>query len=277
MKLDDEVTNGDSTDRNEISREVNMETNSETSKDGSDHQDNIEVSMDANIEVSMDGADRQDDMEVSIGATMKVSMDGADHQDDTKVSMGANMEVSMIGAERQGVNEVSMDTNKEVSTDEERRVINEVSMEGDISFSENERKHASTGYSPVSLYMDREEDCPLNKDGIPVHIDIPDWLKGSERERFLALLRKYNGCFTRNYGEPGLTNKCEFSIDTGDHAPINEKMRPTNPAQRKALKAELEELSRYKIIKPSFGPWSSHVVMVGKPGGGIRMVLDSGK
>ena len=51
-------------------------------------------------------------------------------------------------------------------------------------------------------------------------------------------------------------------------------MRPTNPAQRKALKAELEELSRYKIIKPSFGPWSSHVVMVGKPGGGIRMVLD---
>ena len=99
-------------------------------------------------------------------------------------------------------------------------------------------------------------------------------MKGNERERFLALLRKYNNCFTRNYGEPGLTDKCEFSIDTGNHAPINEKMRPTNPAQRKALKAELEELSRHKIIKPSFGPWSSHVVMVSKPGGGIRMVLD---
>ena len=36
-----------------------METNSETSKDGSDHHDNMEVSMDANIEVSMDGADHQ--------------------------------------------------------------------------------------------------------------------------------------------------------------------------------------------------------------------------
>ena len=144
----------------------------------------------------------------------------------------------------------------------------------DVSSGENERKHVSTRDSPTSIYLEKEEDCPLNEEGIPIHIVIPDWLKGNERERFLALLRKYNNCFTRNYGEPGLTDKCEFSIDTGNHAPINEKMRPTNPAQRKALKAELEELSRHKIIKPSFGPWSSHVVMVSKPGGGIRMVLD---
>ena len=47
-------------------------------------------------------------------------------------------------------------------------------------------------------------------------------LKAEENEHFENVLREYQGLFTNDFSELGLTSEAEHKIDTGNAAPIKQ-------------------------------------------------------
>ncbi len=81
------------------------------------------------------------------------------------------------------------------------------------------------------------------------------------------------------YGEvfsdrPGGTERVVLKIDTGSHAPIRQVLYSVPLGIRDAVKKELEELEESGIIERSSSPWSSPLVPVRKPDGGVRLCVD---
>ena len=123
---------------------------------------------------------------------------------------------------------------------------------------------------------DPSEDVKIAADGLPEVLDRSNFkrLSAKRREALTNTLRENIGAFTPNYGQPGEAIDCVFPIDTGNHPPFNEKLRPSGPKQRAALKKELEKMLAFDIIRPEMGPWSSNCLMVPKRDGTFRMVVD---
>ena len=74
--------------------------------------------------------------------------------------------------------------------------------------------------------------------------------------------------------EPGLTTLKEFRIDTGDHAPIQQRPYNTPQSLKDSIDKELEWLKMKGYIRASESPWTSPMVTVRKPDGTARLCVD---
>ena len=74
--------------------------------------------------------------------------------------------------------------------------------------------------------------------------------------------------------ELGHTNLYVHKIDTGDSSPITQAPYRQSEQKREITRVQVEELLRDGIIRESFSPWSSPVVLVSKKGGEWRMCVD---
>ena len=63
-------------------------------------------------------------------------------------------------------------------------------------------------------------------------------------------------------------------IDTGNHVPIASKPYFKTIEQRKAIQSEIDKMLRAGIIIPSTSDWSSPVVLLTKPDGTFRFIID---
>ncbi|CAF1437902.1 unnamed protein product [Adineta ricciae] len=63
-------------------------------------------------------------------------------------------------------------------------------------------------------------------------------------------------------------------INTGDHPPVNAKPYFKSMEQRKNIQQEIDKMLKAGIIIPSTSPWSSPVVLLKKPNGEFRFIID---
>ncbi|CAF3363996.1 unnamed protein product [Rotaria socialis] len=63
-------------------------------------------------------------------------------------------------------------------------------------------------------------------------------------------------------------------INTGNHSPINAKPYFKTIEQRKNIQHEIDNMLKAGIIIPSHSPWSSPVVLLKKPNGEFRFIID---
>lgn len=75
--------------------------------------------------------------------------------------------------------------------------------------------------------------------------------------------------------ELGCTNLVEHAIEVNPSvSPVKAKYNRVNPNLQKIIDAELDEMLRLGVVRPSLSEWSSPVVIVKKKDGGFRFAID---
>ena len=99
---------------------------------------------------------------------------------------------------------------------------------------------------------------------------VPDvWGK-----RITSLLHDYKHVFAKDDLDLGCTDAVKHRILLNDNAPFKERSRPISPADFEDLREHLKELLEAGIIKESYSPYASPIVIVHKKTGKIRMTVD---
>ncbi len=95
--------------------------------------------------------------------------------------------------------------------------------------------------------------------------------RGFVESELTQLLDGYTDVFS---DEPGNTDRVTMTIDTGDVAPIRQTPYSVPLGIRDKVREELECLEKQGIIERCESCWSSPLVPVRKPDGGIRLCVD---
>lgn len=98
-----------------------------------------------------------------------------------------------------------------------------------------------------------------------------DKLSEEERQELLKLIETH---FKNEPTVLGRTDKVKLSIDTGDAPPVKQRYYPLSPARQKLVNEELDKMLALGVIEPSTSPWSSPILLLDKPDGSHRFVVD---
>jgi len=98
-----------------------------------------------------------------------------------------------------------------------------------------------------------------------------DELEMSQKRDIDRILEEFKETVT---SEPGLTDRVEFSINTGDSAPIAQRPYNTPIHFRDSIDKEIDWLIEKKYIRRSTSAWASPIVCVRKPDGSARLCVD---
>lgn len=80
--------------------------------------------------------------------------------------------------------------------------------------------------------------------------------------------------FNTEPGTLGRTDRVRHIIDTGDATPIKQRYYPVSPAKQKLINEELDRMIQLGVVEPSQSPWSSPIMLLDKPDGSKRFVVD---
>ena len=86
--------------------------------------------------------------------------------------------------------------------------------------------------------------------------DLPQ----EQMDQLHELLHKHNGAFCLEDGERGETNLVELHINTGETAPLRQRVRRMPFALRKEVANQLHKMQLTGVLQPSSSPWASPVV-----------------
>lgn len=99
-------------------------------------------------------------------------------------------------------------------------------------------------------------------------------LSDAEEERLLDTVGEFGEIFALR--DEDLTQTClvEHEVDTGDAAPIRQKMRPVPYAYREKVAEMIQDYLGRGLVRPSQSPWASPMVIVPKRDGTLRFCVD---
>lgn len=107
------------------------------------------------------------------------------------------------------------------------------------------------------------------------HFKFSDCLSEEEKSRLLVLLKRFTSTFSSpDSPKMGRCPLVEHKIDVGDSLPIKQRPYRVSFKEREILNNEIDKLFQNNLIEHSQSPWSSPVVLVRKPNGGIRCCID---
>ena len=89
----------------------------------------------------------------------------------------------------------------------------------------------------------------------------------------VLLILEYWDTFSFN-GEFGQCDLIQHDIFTTPNPPINQRVRPVNPALEPNLRRQIDEWLDQKVIEPSSSPWNFALVPVAKKNGKTRWCVD---
>ncbi|CAF4955322.1 unnamed protein product [Rotaria sp. Silwood1] len=92
-------------------------------------------------------------------------------------------------------------------------------------------------------------------------------------QQIFNLLKKHIVLFDTSQSRTIKTN-VHHVINTGNHSPVNAKPYFKTIEQRKNIQHEIDKMLQAGIIIPSHSPWSSPVVLLKKPNGEYRFIID---
>ena len=96
----------------------------------------------------------------------------------------------------------------------------------------------------------------------------------SEKGELADLLTEFQGSFSKDEWDIGLTHLAEHSINTGNAEPIKQSPRRVPMAYAKEEKKAIEDLLEKGVIRKSTSPWASPIVLVRKKNGTVRPCVD---
>jgi len=96
-------------------------------------------------------------------------------------------------------------------------------------------------------------------------------LSEKEKTELQALVEEH---FCKDSRTLGRTDKVQHIIDTGNATPIKQRFYPMAPARQKLANAELDRMLELQVVEPSKSPWSSPFLLLDKPDGSHRFVVD---
>ena len=116
-------------------------------------------------------------------------------------------------------------------------------------------------------------------DEIPPHLqelfeNSSKHLNENEKHNFKTLLIKYQNAFSKDSKDLGTTDLIEHNINTGNANPIRQPPRRIPLSKLKDAEEEIQNMASSGVIEPSYGPWSSPVVLVKKKDGSTRFCVD---
>ena len=102
---------------------------------------------------------------------------------------------------------------------------------------------------------------------------IPTELSFEEKQQLTALLDEFKDVFSRKNNVLGTTDLIQHEIHT-QGPPIRQPLRRQNPFVREKEQEQVQDMLEQGVIRPSFSPWASPVVMVKKKDGSLRFCID---
>ena len=120
-----------------------------------------------------------------------------------------------------------------------------------------------------------EYNAPLTSEVLDKAI-IGDGLTRGERSRFVGFLKARSRTFAPNPSAPPVYKRGEISVEinTGDAAPIKERVRKMSPVKAQEVNRQVKEMLQNGIVSPSKSPWGSPVVLAKKSDGTWRFCVD---
>ena len=110
---------------------------------------------------------------------------------------------------------------------------------------------------------------------IPMYEDSVGEIKDpSEKSAIQRLLVQHAAVFVGPDGTIGCTKMAEHSIHTGEAKPIKSRSYRISAAGHETIAKEVEAMEKKGVVRPSFSPWSSPVVLVTKKNGEVRFCVD---
>ena len=120
-----------------------------------------------------------------------------------------------------------------------------------------------------------EEDLPSHMRGMKIGegwSDVRKWLA-------LTLMAQFSDVFTENAKGPRpahIPDAEELSgiFDTGSSGPISRPPFRVAQTEKHVIKANIDEMLKNNICRPSRSPWAAPVILVDKPDGSVRFCVD---
>lgn len=106
------------------------------------------------------------------------------------------------------------------------------------------------------------------------HAMIDMFLKESEKQLLVSMLRKYTAAFDFESPIPGRATEARHTIDTGDSTPLHSRPYCVSPTEWKAIQKEVAVMLERNAIELVSSPWSSPVMLVRKRDGTWRFCVD---
>ncbi len=119
---------------------------------------------------------------------------------------------------------------------------------------------------PPSQTEQKNSELTFNLDESPIS---EQW-----KERIQKKLQSISEVFALDDMSYGHTTAVKHKIRLHDETPFKERPRPIHPSDREAVKQHLRELLDAGIIRESYSPFSSPIVLVRKKNGSIRLCID---
>ena len=94
------------------------------------------------------------------------------------------------------------------------------------------------------------------------------------REALKELLQEFTEIFSFHEFDLGRATAFKHAIDTGDAAPIRQRLRPQPRVKQDEIDRQVESMLQHKVIEESNSPWASNVVVVTKKDGSARVCVD---
>ena len=139
-------------------------------------------------------------------------------------------------------------------------------------------KHTALAYNAFNTntypYNNQSIDIMVMEDeGTTAH-NINNELTSEQQEALEKLINEFSDIFAWHSKQIGLTDIVEHEIHTGDAAPIHQRPYRVSHKEREIIQQQVKEMLDDNIIRPSFGTWSSPVVLVKKKDNTWRFCVD---
>lgn len=82
-----------------------------------------------------------------------------------------------------------------------------------------------------------------------------------------SLLQKYQSVFSTHEGDLGCTNLIAHEIPLADDVPVRQHYRRIPPSEYEVVKAHINQLFEAQVIRESYSPYASPIVLVKKKDG----------
>ncbi|KAG3087723.1 hypothetical protein PI124_g20938 [Phytophthora idaei] len=95
-------------------------------------------------------------------------------------------------------------------------------------------------------------------------VDLAGSKLSKEQQQLIRdLLETFRDLFGETSMTPGRTDLLEFSIDTGAHPPIKQRLYRVSKAEGDIMEAEIQQYLSLGHIRPSISSWASPVLLPG--------------
>ena len=102
---------------------------------------------------------------------------------------------------------------------------------------------------------------------------VPEHLSSLQQQQLNDLFKEFSDVFSQGEDDLGCTPLLEHTIETHG-PPLRQPYRRQNPAVRREEMAQVQQMLASDVIRPSYSPWASPVVMVKKKDGSLRFCVD---